>query len=318
MIDQNLVKKWEELMTTLTVSKKSKLLCSIEEIERVEDELNFKFPRGYKEYSLLFGSGSLGLGDMPDSFRIYCPCCPQTRFDIRNTGHSLVGLKIDLDGYELNEDQAVIANRLLENGYAFGGTPSADDFFWDLSSYSEADQSYDIYWKADENVEDIKLVGRDFFEFIERFCLGDGLQVIYSDEFEEFDSNKKYFSAFEIFDESYNHDYFISSMFNGFWENIARHQLFSENAKVGISCTYDAANKEQADCLESKWKEESNVKIEMIIPTKRPNIPRLIEITVTKRGVNREFVEELLRKMERIGKECGCHLGSSGFRLSAE
>jgi hypothetical protein len=40
---------------------------------------------------------------MPDEFRIYCPCRPHNQFDIREIGHNLIGLKLDLEASGLSE-----------------------------------------------------------------------------------------------------------------------------------------------------------------------------------------------------------------------
>jgi hypothetical protein len=319
-MDNKTIKKWDTLLNTLTVLKTSNLLCSTEKIEQVEKELGFKFPPGYKEYCSLFGSGSLGIGDMPDQFNIYCPCYPQTEFDIRNTGYTLVGLKLDLEASGLNEndEEAKIAYHLLENGYAFGGTPSADSFFWDLTSNRDDDQGYDIYWKADEDVKGITLIGRDFFEFIDKFCLGNGLQIIYSDEFaaDVTNNQERFFTAFEYFEENNNYDSFISNLSEGLWEDLEINESFSENAKVRFKCSYNASNKEQAECLQRAWITQEGIEIEIIEASTRPNIPRLVEIKVSKRQVTHEFVRELSEKMIRIGKECNCSIGSYGSEIN--
>jgi hypothetical protein len=87
-----------------------------------KQELGFKFPAGYKEYCRIFGSGSLGQGDAPEFFRVYCPCPSPSSIDIRQTGHNLIGLKLDMDASEPLEDaeKAKALHRLLEDGYAVG------------------------------------------------------------------------------------------------------------------------------------------------------------------------------------------------------
>lgn len=166
-IDKNILDKWQSLLATLTVSQKSDLICSEAQIAQAEAELNFKFPAGYAEYSRVFGSGSLGQDAATNFFRIYCPCHPTSYADIRQTGCCLVGLKLDLDTWEPNANKEIeIANGLLENGYPFADSDRADSFFWDLTTYSEVDRSYDIYWIPDETPEELRLIGRDFFEFV--------------------------------------------------------------------------------------------------------------------------------------------------------
>ena len=83
MMSDEIRKKWETLLASLTVPRRSEVICPEMELERAESELGFKFPTGYKEFCSVFGSGSLGQGDSRGLFRIYCPCCPPSAFDIR-------------------------------------------------------------------------------------------------------------------------------------------------------------------------------------------------------------------------------------------
>lgn len=313
------------MLTSLNVAKKSNVICSESEIERVEKELGFQFPVGYKEYCRVFGSGSLGQGDAPDFFRVYCPCCPPSSVDIRQTGRNLIGLKLDLEASEPidDPDKAQILNRLLENGYAFADSDRADSFMWDLTTYSEADQSYDIYWIPDEEVEKITLIGRNFFEFIDKFCLGAKWKVMFPEEYisDMPETQERFFTAFEQYGESKSVNPFAESMVESFWEHFASNELLTENAEVKLNCGYDAPGKEQAECLQRAWnREEEVVEIEVVSPSNRPNIPRLIEITVRvmQEQMTRELVEELLEKMIRIGEECNCSLNSFGSSIGPE
>jgi hypothetical protein len=49
LMDNEMIKKWEAMLATLTAAQKSSLICSETEIEQVEKELGFKFPAGYIE-----------------------------------------------------------------------------------------------------------------------------------------------------------------------------------------------------------------------------------------------------------------------------
>src|SRR5688572_26255490 len=127
----DVLEKWKTLLASLTVVRTSEQICSETQILQIEKELGFKFPSGYPEYCRVFGSGSLSQeSSPPDFFRIYCPCCPQTSFDIRRTGYNLIGLKLDLDVRAPLSDKKIekTAYRLLESGYAFGDSDCADGF----------------------------------------------------------------------------------------------------------------------------------------------------------------------------------------------
>lgn len=322
-MNNNFIEKWTDLKRTLTVTQESFLLCSAEDIDETEKDLGFKFPGGYKEYSSIFGSGSLGIGEMPDEFRIYCPCCPQNQFDIRETGYNLIGLKLDLEATGLSEadERAKIAYHLLENGYAFADTPGADVFFWDLSSYRDDDQSYDIYWKADENSDAIKLVGRDFFEFVVNFCLGNGLETIYSEAddgaFVLPESEEKFFSGFVPYEENNNsQEWFINHLFEDTWNSIKSSELFEETAVVIFEVSYNAADEERTECLKRVWiRENAAVKIKTIQPSQRAKTPRLIEVKITEKKVTKKITEEVLERAITIGKECKCSIGGFGSRI---
>ena len=323
-MNKNMIKRWEALLATLTVAKKSDLICSEADIDEVEKELGFKFPSGYKEYSRVFGSGSLGQSDESTFFRVYCPCSPQSSVDIRQTGHNLIGLKLDLDVSEPIEDtdKAKALYRLLESGYAFADSDRADRFIWDLTTYREEDQSYDIYWVPDENVEDISLIGRDFFEFIEKFCLGASRRIMFPDEnvFDVLDTQERFFTAFEQYNENGSDDFFAESMLEGLWEQLAGNELIAGIAEVKLECSYDAPGKKEAECLQIAWSREEGVEIEITLPSNRPNIPRLVQITVTRAGgeITREFVDGLIRKMIQVGQDCNCLPTSFGSSIHPE
>lgn len=325
-MNNEIIEKWEALLTALTVIRQSGSICSEAEIEQVEKELGFKFPTGYKEYCRIFGSGSFGQGDAPEFFRVYCPCPSPSSIDIRQTGHNLIGLKLDLDASEPLEDaeKAKVLHRLLENGYAFCDTDIADRFIWDLTTYREDDQSYDIYWIPDERVEEIRLVGRDFFEFIDKFCLGDGWKIPFPEEdaSDNMNAKERFFSAFEQKqdDGDWSDDLFAESEMESNWEWFADGVLLAGKAEVKLNCTYDAPGKEQADCLEQTWRREGKVEIEVTSPSDRPNIPRMVQITitVTESRLTREMFEGLFTKMVEIGRTCGCSPSSFGISSGAD
>jgi hypothetical protein len=324
-MDNDILEKWKTLLASLNVASKSKLICSEAQIAQVEKELGFKFPAVYPEYCRVFGSGSLGQGDPPpDFFQIYCPCCPPSSVDIRRTGHDLIGLKLDLDvsGPIGDEEKEKTAYRLLESGYAFGGTDRADSFMWDLTTYSEGDRSYDIYWVPDEGVEEITLVGRDFFEFVNEFCLGDRWKIMFPEEdaTDTPGTRQRFFTAFEQCDDSRSADLFNELMFERFYDDLASSALYIESAEVRINCGYDAPGKEQAECLQRAWGREEGAEIGIITASDRPNIPRLVEVAVRidKEQMTREYVESLLRKMIRIGEDCNCPPTSIGSGASTD
>src|SRR5258705_4119357 len=220
-MDNDILEKWKILLASLSVARKSELICSEAQIAQVEKELGFKYRVGYPESCRVFGAGSLGDDTSPEFFRIYCPCCPPSSFDIRRTGHTLIGLKLDLDASRpiVDQEKVKTAYRLLKSGYAFGDSDRADSFIWDLTTYSQGDRSYDIYWVPDEGVQEITLVGRDFFEFVHEFCLGDKWKIMFPEEHvaDTRETRQRFFNGFERRNESRDPNLFNDLMLERFY-----------------------------------------------------------------------------------------------------
>lgn len=322
-MNNEIIQRWENLLATLTVLRKNSHPCTEAETEIVEKELGFNFPVGYQEYCHVFGSGSLGQGISRDFFRVYCPCCPESSLDIRRTGHNLIGLRLDLDVSEPLEEESksIILNRLLEYGYVFADTDRADRFIWDLTTFNEEDKSYDIYWIPDEEVEAVRLIGRDFFDFIEKFCFKDSWKIMFPNEtdFEISEFQERFFSAFEVYNKS---DYVESTFEPGIkdlWESMIRHQPLLGNAVVELTCSYDAPSKLHVDNLQRAWSREEGASLEIIQPSKRPNIPRLVtaKVTIIGDSITQEIIERIFRKMVEIGKDCHCFSTSFGSSIGS-
>src|SRR5437899_12951624 len=75
----------------------------------------------------------------------------------------------------IDETQLKRVQKLLETAFPFGDTCDTDVFAFDLSSFREADQSYDIYgiFEGFDVSPYCCLVGRDFYRFVTEFVLGD-------------------------------------------------------------------------------------------------------------------------------------------------
>lgn len=325
MINEQAIAKWKTLRSELNVAQESELICSAADIEQAEQDLGFRFPAGYAEFCLVFGSGGLGQTEGDDFFRIYCPARLPSRFDICSTGYNLVGLKLDLQDAEPDENtQMQLAFRLLEDGYAFADTCNADSFFWDLASFDEADESYDIYWKPDEGAAEMRIIGRDFYGFVADFCLRDGWRIMFPDEDQPPASQprQRFFTAFESSrqEESEQSDNaYIELLRQSAWQNLSRDPLFAElSTIVSLNCSYDAANRAQSECLQARWSGDRRARIEILEPSKRANIPRMVTVTVADKPTTRERVEELLEKMIEIGKACNCKLTGFGSEIGYE
>ncbi len=77
-----------------------------------------------------------------------------------------------IDGSKLNRVQG-----LLTTALPFGDTCDTDIFAFDLDTFRDDDQSYDIYgiFEGFDVSPYCCLVGRDFFRFVNDFALGDEL-----------------------------------------------------------------------------------------------------------------------------------------------
>src|SRR5215470_16229318 len=60
---------WQSLIGELTVTGSHASTCGGGDLDALEHELGFKFPRGYKEFCEVFGAGELA-----GFIRIYCFC----------------------------------------------------------------------------------------------------------------------------------------------------------------------------------------------------------------------------------------------------
>lgn len=74
-------------------------------------------------------------------------------------------------------EEAEEARHLLNSAFAFGKSSRQESLFWDLRTYSEIDQSYDIYIARLEQIP-VK-IGRSFFEFVHDICFGLNSQTVF-------------------------------------------------------------------------------------------------------------------------------------------
>jgi SMI1 / KNR4 family (SUKH-1) len=158
--------QWRELLSALHVTEEEETeMFSDEDLSNFELEFNVKLPSGYKHFCQIFGTGCVG-----SFLRIYCPSR-----NLVGSQEVLMGMAEQLREYpstDIKRDQNYI--ELLNSSLRFGDDFGSAILLWDLRTFSELDNSYDIYYAAWESPEDDDpiLIGRDFFEFIQSFCLG--------------------------------------------------------------------------------------------------------------------------------------------------
>lgn len=158
-----MLQRWQNLFKQIEVIDRGEAPTSSEaELLEFEAKTGIILPFGYKEFCQVFGSGMFGhfVGIAGE------PSMELSREFIGYLKSALNSLKES----ESHLDTEPLED-LLDSALIFGGTSRQEHFLWDLRSYRESDQSYDIYLVR-LNSERFYLVGRDFVEFVRDFCLG--------------------------------------------------------------------------------------------------------------------------------------------------
>jgi RNAse (barnase) inhibitor barstar len=162
-----MLEQWQTLFLELEVTNQGREILNEEEFLRFETQDDVPSPVGYKEFCQIFGTGSFG-----NFVRVFCPSPHLVRYSTL----SLESIKEKIECFPSeNIERDNQLRNLLNNGFVFGNDFGANIAVWDLRTYSETDQSYDIYWiDIDSSDENLHQIGRDFFEFVCNFCLGRG------------------------------------------------------------------------------------------------------------------------------------------------
>ncbi len=163
-----MLQQWQELFNSLDIIVENGPAVLTEvELARFEAENNILLPSGYKEFCQVFGHGVLG-----DWIRVKCPSHDRIVYSRLSSEASIEHIEYFPSG-NLNRDNAL--KDLFRNNFNFADDFGANDAVFDLRTYSQLDESCDIYWvDLDTEDEDLYRVGRDFFEFVTNFCLGRG------------------------------------------------------------------------------------------------------------------------------------------------
>jgi hypothetical protein len=150
--------EWESLLNSLNLTGIA-CLSSEKELFEFEQKCGFKLPESYKNYCRVFGRGRFKDKDM-------------TIFEILPTPwiDDTIAENLDILEGQFIYDDSPLEKHLKKHGFYIG---IAVDFrfFWDLDSYQESDDEYDIYARTEWDYG-LHKVGRSFFEFIQDFCIG--------------------------------------------------------------------------------------------------------------------------------------------------
>jgi hypothetical protein len=180
-----IIPKWTNLIQLVDISgdHAGQELWSEGDFLRFKAETGLVLPRDYKDFCSSLGSGIFG-----DYIKIYCPNLRYSefmkevirdeirRFPVENIREVIID---EITGLPTVSDIAepldiVSTLSLLDHAFVFGDNADAEVAMWDLRTYSPSDQNCDIYFARTEDFNgDIYRVGRDFYEFICDFCLGE-------------------------------------------------------------------------------------------------------------------------------------------------
>ncbi|WP_103668610.1 SMI1/KNR4 family protein [Pseudanabaena sp. BC1403] len=161
------MEKWYELLKSIQFEGVLNVM-SLEDLQEFEKDNNMSFPKEYKEFCQVFGSGFFG-----NEIRIDCPPeierSPILRSEIFEYLENLKKLS------DFPVDKAVQITKLLKNALFFGSTGNSEVFLWNLATENCTDSNYDIYMTNLECFEceggEIEIVGRSFYTFIKDIAL---------------------------------------------------------------------------------------------------------------------------------------------------
>jgi hypothetical protein len=162
-----MLQDWQNLLARLKHERPEQVqpeedTRTAEELQAFEAEAGIKLPASYKEFCQVFGTVQLG-----KYVEVYSPY-----FERSNALKASLKLDLELElskGVPLNSEEI---STLIDSAFVFTFTPSGDCILWDFRTYSNIDESYDIYLVPSNEMEGIYPLGRNFFEFIIKFCLG--------------------------------------------------------------------------------------------------------------------------------------------------
>jgi SMI1-KNR4 cell-wall len=162
ILNKSCAQIWEELYAEIeVVDRENRAPISREFLMEFERQTGILLPKGYKEFMQIFGTGTFG--SYTDFFE------PSKSLSDEDLGYLIQDVRRmkerfeDLDYSEMED--------LLEHSFAFAGTSKEETFAWDLNSYNDHDESYDIH-RFHLGSNECYRVGRDFTEFVCGFCLG--------------------------------------------------------------------------------------------------------------------------------------------------
>ena len=163
------LEKWKVLLARTDIDYEFEdHLCirSFEQLLEFEEQAGFRLPSEYKEYCQVFGSGVF----TENRLNINCPRLEGLDKEPISNSDTIEAIK---GSYPYSMD----IHNLLDSAYIFGIGDGYIFFLFDLRTYNNLDQSYEIYVLDDEREHTVHYLGRSFFEFIREMCLGDRISL---------------------------------------------------------------------------------------------------------------------------------------------
>lgn len=161
------LEKWQNLLSTLELTDGDETeILNRSALKRFESEYCMVLPGEYKHFCEVFGTGILG-----NFIRIYCPS--RSLIDSQDIVSGMIEQLNRYPSSNAERDQNYL--ELLRTSFRFGDDAwGSAIIFWDLRSYSEVDDSYDIYYAAWEmpETDNAIFICRNFFDFVQNFCFG--------------------------------------------------------------------------------------------------------------------------------------------------
>jgi SMI1-KNR4 cell-wall len=161
------MEKWYELLKGIQFEGVLNVM-SLEDLQGFERDNNMSFPKEYKEFCQVFGSGGFG-----NEITIYCP--PEIEGSPIWSSLIFEHLESLKELPDSPVDKAEQITKLLKNALFFGSTGNSEVFLWNLATENCTDSNYDIYMTNLECFEceggEIEIVGRSFYTFIKDIAL---------------------------------------------------------------------------------------------------------------------------------------------------
>lgn len=155
------LEKWRLLFSNLVIAPGRNLKTVTEaELKSFEEESGIVFPVQFKEYCQVLGHGMFGYNE----FMIYVPILEDWSSHLFAKQGELEACQ---DLYPWSQDCLDI----LDNGYLFGGAAGCAHFVFDLRTYDNSNQSYNIYG-FECHYGFMYNFGHDFFAFVRDYCIG--------------------------------------------------------------------------------------------------------------------------------------------------